>query len=116
MAKQYVNETQTVRWEMWDRRISPEKPDREESPNDPAWLSGAQVSEIIVTVTYPDKTQEVFTLTDGDVEPTDRPGEWRFRILLDKGKGKYLIDIEGRTSDDYRPVDLVLITAEARKA
>jgi hypothetical protein len=111
----YVNESQTVRFEMWDRRISPEKPDREETPNHEAWLVGAQISEIIAIVKKPDKTEEVFTLTGGGVMPTGRPGEWKIRFMTDGGKGDYLVDVEGITVDNYHPVSLVTITAKLRK-
>ncbi len=108
----YTDETVTVYFEMWDGEVSPEKP---ESRPDDAWLAAEDVAEITLTITKPnDAADEVKTLTDDEIEPSGRAGEWRARFNTDAGEGAYFATFEGDTIDDYRAVSSVRVSARPR--
>lgn len=109
--KLYTGETQTLYFEMWDGELSPEKP---ASRPDDAWLTVEQVAEITLTFRKPGPTIETQTLTDDDIEPSGRAGEWRARVLLDGGAGTYTYFFDGVTVDDYHAASGGQIKAEAR--
>lgn len=107
----YEGETQTLYFEMWDGELSLSKPISR--PNN-AWLTADQVSEITLTFKKPGPTSETQTLTDDEIEPSGRVGEWRARVLLDGGVGTYTYVFEGATVDDYRAISGGKIEAKAR--
>lgn len=109
--KIYTGETQTLYFEMWDGELSVDKP---ESRPDDAWLTAEQVAEITLTFKKPDATTETQTLTDDEIEPSGRAGEWRARVLLDGGAGTYTFLFDGATVDDYRAASGGKIKAKAR--
>lgn len=105
----YTGETVTTYFELWDGEVSPTKPTAR--PDD-AWITDP--SEITLTIKKPDGTDEEFTLTGDEVEPTDRDGEYRARFETDGGAGTYVAVWEAETADGYMAVSTAKTKAKAR--
>jgi hypothetical protein len=107
----YEHSTIVLFFDMWDNRISEEKPAYR--PHE-AWLSSSQVASIQLTIkkhgTAPD---EVKTLAGGGVTPSGKAGQWKATFNIDGGPGAYAAIFKGTTSEGYVGVQVTKIRAKA---
>ena len=108
----YTDETVVVYFEAWDGEVSTTKPTTRPHA---AWLDDGDVAEITLTVKKPGETaDEVLTLTDDEVEPSGRAGEWRAYYNTDGGAGYYHADFRLATVDDKYAVSVTTVRARNR--
>jgi hypothetical protein len=110
MATIYEGSTILLYFEMWDKRISEEKPTYRPHR---AWLSEADVDEITLTIRKPgDAEDEVQTLSDG-ITYSGKVGRWQAHFDIDDGAGRYAAIFVGLTDDGYTGVEVTRIRAKA---
>jgi hypothetical protein len=106
----YTDATQFVYFEMWNKKISPEKP--EWRPHS-AWFTDEDMDEITLTIRKPgDTPDEVQTLSDGDIVATEE-GKWEAEFNFDGGAGPYAAIFKATTNGGKTGVKVTKFRAKA---